>query len=172
VKDKLYVAVQTISGTGSLRLAGMFLEKFWPGTKTMYIPNPSWPNHRPLFSSSGLEVKSYAYYDPSTCGLDSTGLYRDLNSLPEKSIVLFHACAHNPTGVDPKISEWKEISRICKVKNHFVVVDMAYQGFATGDLDNDAAGLRQLAADGHNLLLCQSFSKNMGLYGMYMNSSG
>ncbi|CAI8006213.1 Aspartate aminotransferase, mitochondrial [Geodia barretti] len=126
--------------------------KFWPGSKTIYLPNPSWPNHKPVFSSSGLEVKSYSYYDSSTCGLDSTGLYHDLQSLPEKSVVLFHACAHNPTGVDPKMAEWKEISRICK-------------GFATGDLDNDAAGVRQLAADGHNLLLCQSFSKNLGLYG-------
>jgi aspartate aminotransferase len=104
--DKSYVAAQTVSGTGALRLAGMFLAKFWPGSKTIYLPNPSWPNHKPVFSSSGLEVKSYSYYDSSTCGLDSAGLYLDLQSLPEKSVVLFHACAHNPTGVDPKVNHW------------------------------------------------------------------
>ena len=80
-------------------------------------------------------------------------------------MVLFHACAHNPTGVDLNMDQWAQVSRICKEKGHLVVVDMAYQGFATGDLDRDAAGLRLLVKDGHKVMLCQSFAKNMGLYG-------
>ena len=80
-------------------------------------------------------------------------------------MVLFHACAHNPTGIDLNMDQWAEVSRICREKSHYVVVDMAYQGFATGDLDRDAAGLRLLVRDGHKLMLCQSFAKNMGLYG-------
>lgn len=165
IRNKLYVTAQSVSGTGALRVAGIFLEKFYPGSKTIYLPNPSWGNHAQVFRACRLDVQSYRYYDPSTCGFDAAGAYDDLAKLPDKSIVLLHACAHNPTGVDLKPSEWAEVSKICKVKGHFLLVDMAYQGFATGDLDRDAAGLRLLSRDGHKFLLCQSFSKNMGLYG-------
>lgn len=164
-KDNLFVTAQTVSGTGSLRLGGMFLGKFFPNEKTIYLPSPSWPNHTPVFKQSGLEVKSYRHYDPKTCNFDDAGCYEDLKNLPERSMVLFHACAQNPTGVDLNMEQWAEVSRICKSRNHFVVVDMAYQGFATGDLERDSAGLCLLIKDGHNLMLCQSFSKNMGLYG-------
>lgn len=85
--------------------------------------------------------------------------------MPQGSIVLLHACAHNPTGVDPTEDQWKELSTICKSKGHFVFFDMAYQGFASGDPTKDAFALRQFVADGHQLMLAQSFAKNLGLYG-------
>lgn len=165
VNNKLYSTAQTVSGTGALRVAGIFYNKFLPQDKTIYLPNPSWGNHSQVFRACGLDVKSYRYYDSKTCAFDATGAYEDLSKLPEKSAVLFHACAHNPTGVDMKLEEWAEVSKICKQRSLYVLVDMAYQGFATGDLDRDAAGLRLMAKDGHKLILCQSFSKNMGLYG-------
>lgn len=157
--------VQSISGTGALRIGGAFLEKFYPHSKTIYLPNPSWANHNPVFKHSGLEVGSYRYYDKTTCGLDISGCLEDLSNLPEKSIILLHACAHNPTGVDPTFEQWKEMSNVIKKRNHFVFFDMAYQGFASGNLDRDAQALRLFVADGHRPVLAQSYAKNMGLYG-------
>ncbi|KAL5466716.1 hypothetical protein EMCRGX_G030864 [Ephydatia muelleri] len=165
VKNKLYVTAQAVSGTGALRLAGMFLKHFYPYSKTVYTSNPTWGNHPQVFKHSGLDVQTYTYYNPADCGFNAAGCYADLKKLPDKSIILLHACAHNPTGVDPKLEQWAEISKICKDKQHFLLVDMAYQGFASGDLERDAAGLRHLVKDGHKVILCQSFSKNMGLYG-------
>lgn len=165
VDNGLSTTVQSISGTGALRIGGAFLEKFYPHSKTVYLPNPSWANHGPVFKHSGLEVGSYRYYDKNTCGLDFSGCLEDLSNLPEKSIVLFHACAHNPTGVDPTAEQWKEISSVVKQKDHCVFFDMAYQGFASGDLNRDAQALRLFIDDGHRPILAQSFAKNMGLYG-------
>jgi aspartate aminotransferase len=89
----------------------------------------------------------------------------DLKKIPDESVVLFHACAHNPTGVDPSKEQWKELSKLCKEKNFTPFFDMAYQGFASGDCDTDAFAVRYFVSQGHNILLSQSFSKNMGLYG-------
>jgi len=156
---------QSISGTGALRIGGAFLQKFYPHSKTIYLPTPSWANHSPVFTHSGLEVGSYRYYDKSTCGLDISGMLEDLSNLPTNSLVLLHACAHNPTGVDPSFEQWKEISDVMKKRDHFVFFDMAYQGFASGDLDRDAQALRLFVEDGHRPVLAQSYAKNMGLYG-------
>ncbi|CAG9823562.1 unnamed protein product [Phaedon cochleariae] len=161
----LNATVQGISGTGSLRIGGAFLNGFFPGNKTIYLPSPSWGNHTPIFKHSGLEVKSYRYYDPKTCGLDFQGALDDISLIPEKSIILLHACAHNPTGVDPTKEQWLELSNVIKKKNLFVFFDMAYQGFATGSVDNDAFAVRHFVKEGHRIALAQSFAKNMGLYG-------
>ncbi|EXJ54569.1 aspartate aminotransferase [Cladophialophora yegresii CBS 114405] len=156
---------QSISGTGALRIGGAFLQRWYPGSKTIYIPTPSWANHKAVFSDSGLEVKQYKYYNKDTIGLDFDGMISDLQSFPEGSIVLLHACAHNPTGIDPTQEQWQQIARVMKDKNHYPFFDMAYQGFASGDTDKDAYAVRHFIEQGFGLVLAQSFAKNMGLYG-------
>lgn len=131
----------------------------------IYIPDPTWVNHRTIAAHSGLQWKSYRYYDPDCISVDFYGMCDDLKEAPERSIVIFQALAHNPTGLDPTLEQWKELSQLCKEKNLFVFFDLAYQGFATGDTDQDAQSVRQFIDDGHKVALAQSFSKNMGLYG-------
>ena len=161
------VGLQALSGTGALRLIGAFVSKFPSGGSkpAVYVPNPTWGNHNTIFGDSGLSVKQYRYYQPKTKGLDLEGLLADVKAAPEKSLFIFHACAHNPTGVDPRPEQWKEISAAVKQRGHFVVIDSAYQGFASGDPTRDAFAIQQFVSDGHQIALAQSFSKNFGLYG-------
>ncbi|KAJ6096599.1 aspartate aminotransferase [Penicillium sp. IBT 16267x] len=165
LKEDRLVITQTISGTGALRIGGAFLERFYPGAKKVYLPNPSWANHSAVFKDSGLEVEKYRYYNKDTIGLDFEGLVEDIKAAPNGSIILLHACAHNPTGVDPSQDQWRQISDVMKQKGHFAFFDMAYQGFASGNADIDAFAPRHFVKEGHNIALCQSFAKNMGLYG-------
>ncbi|KAK9888620.1 hypothetical protein WA026_000849 [Henosepilachna vigintioctopunctata] len=165
IKNELSATVQTISGTGALRVGAAFLNAFYPFVKTVYIPKPSWGNHTPIFKHSGMEVKSYRFYDPNTCGFDFKGACEDIRSIPEKSIILLHACAHNPTGVDPNPEQWAELSNLIKKKHLFPFFDMAYQGFASGSIDKDAHAVRLFLQEGHEIALAQSYAKNMGLYG-------
>lgn len=122
-------------------------------------------NHIPIFKDAGLDVKKYRYLDSKTNGLDFAGLMDDVNAAPKGSIFLLHACAHNPTGVDPSLAQWQELSGLLKQKGHAILFDAAYLGFASGDANKDAAALRQFVADGHTFLMGQSFAKNFGLYG-------
>ncbi|KAH7915815.1 pyridoxal phosphate-dependent transferase [Hygrophoropsis aurantiaca] len=156
---------QSISGTGALRIGGAFLARHYPNPKIIYLPTPTWGNHIPLFKDSGLEVRNYRYFDRKTVGLDFDGLKEDLKNAPEGAIVLLHACAHNPTGVDPTQAQWAEISDLVAEKRLFPFFDMAYQGFASGDTARDAYAVRHFVSQGHQVALCQSFAKNMGLYG-------
>ncbi|KAG8905689.1 aspartate transaminase aat1 [Tulasnella sp. 403] len=165
VKEGRIAVAQSISGTGALRIGGAFLARHYPHSKTIYLPSPSWGNHTPVFRDSGLEVKSYRFFDKKTVGLDFQGLIEDLKNMPEKSIVLLHACAHNPTGVDPTPEQWKQISDVVKEKSLFPFFDMAYQGFASGNATRDAFALRYFVEQGHQVATSQSFAKNMGLYG-------
>jgi len=165
LKDSRNVTVQGISGTGSLRIGAEFISKHWPTNKTIFLPKPTWGNHTPIFKFAGFNVGGYTYYDPSTCGLNFSGAMEDIKNIPEGSVIMLHACAHNPTGVDPTPEQWKEMSALIKQRNLLPYFDMAYQGFASGDVDRDAFALRHFIADGHNVLLSQSFAKNMGLYG-------
>lgn len=168
IKEKRAVTWQGISGTGSLRIAANFMSRHMNITadkKVVMMPNPTWGNHLPIFKDAGFDHKMYRYYDSKTCGLDFEGMKTDLLNAPKNSIMLFHACAHNPTGVDPNMSQWAEISKVCKEKDHFVFFDCAYQGFASGDTDKDAAPIRHFIKEGHNVVVAQSFSKNFGLYG-------
>jgi len=164
IREGRNVTVQAISGTGALRVAGEFLSRFLPNTP-IYLPKPTWANHIPIFKDSGLEVREYTYYNPQTCGLKYEELLNDVKNAPEGSIFLYHACAHNPTGVDPTPEQWKEISRVTKERKHFALFDCAYQGFASGDCEKDVFAVRQFIEDGHNIAVCQSFAKNFGLYG-------
>jgi aspartate aminotransferase, cytoplasmic len=122
-------------------------------------------NHHAILKNVGLVPVEYPYYDPKTIGLDYEGFISVLNSAPAKSVFLLHSCAHNPTGVDPTRDQWSNIASIMLSKGHYAFFDSAYQGFASGDLDNDAWAVREFAARGVPMLVCQSFAKNAGLYG-------
>jgi len=165
LRENRVAAVQTLSGTGACRLAGEFFGKFLGKNYPIYLPNPTWGNHIPIMQNSGLDVRKYRFYDPLTCGLNLNGMLEDIVNAPEKSIFLFHACAHNPTGVDPTHEQWREISNVVKNRNHISFFDCAYQGFASGNADVDAFSLRHFVSEGHNIILAQSFAKNFGLYG-------
>lgn len=165
VANGLNATVQGISGTGSLCIGATFLSHFFPGSKEVYFPTPTWGNHGPIFKLARLPVKSYRYYDPKTCGLDFQGALDDISKIPERSIILLHACAHNPTGVDPKPEQWQELSAIVKKRNLFSFFDMAYQGFASGDIEKDSLAVKLFLKDGNKIALAQSYAKNMGLYG-------
>uniref|UniRef100_A0A4W5QQC6 Aspartate aminotransferase n=1 Tax=Hucho hucho TaxID=62062 RepID=A0A4W5QQC6_9TELE len=163
IKSGRNITVQTISGTGSLRIGANFLSRFHTEARDVYLPKPSWGNHTPIFKDAGMQLKAYTYYDPKTCGFDFQGALNDISKIPEKSVIMLHACAHNPTGVDPRPEQWKEIADL--KRNLLVFFDMAYQGFASGDIDRDAWAVRYFIEQGHNIVLSQSFAKNMGLYG-------
>ncbi|KAL6302173.1 pyridoxal phosphate-dependent transferase [Sparassis latifolia] len=165
LKADSVAVTQSISGTGALRIGGAFLARFYSHAKTICLPFPSWGNHIAVFRDSGLEVKTYRYFNRKTVGLDFEGMKEDLKNAPANSIVLLHACAHNPTGVDPTPEQWKELSNIVKEKSLFPFFDMAYQGFASGSTTHDAFAVRHFVSEGHQVALSQSFAKNMGLYG-------
>jgi aspartate aminotransferase len=166
LKEGAIAGVQSISGTGGLRLGANFLNKFVPKGTKVYMPDPTWVNHIAIFKNAGFdEISTYKYFDKKTNGLDFDGLLNDLRNAPEKSIVLLHACAHNPTGVDPTPEQWKKISQVCKERNLFVFFDVAYQAFASGDATKDSYAVRSFIEDGHKPLVVQSFAKNFGLYG-------
>ncbi|XP_048402914.1 aspartate aminotransferase, mitochondrial isoform X1 [Stegostoma tigrinum] len=165
IKSGRYITVQSISGTGSLRIGASFLQRFYKNSREIYLPKPSWGNHTPIFRDAGMEVKSYCYYDPKNCGFDAAGALEDISKIPEQAVILFHACAHNPTGVDPKTEQWKELAAAVKKRNLLPFFDMAYQGFASGDADRDAWAVRYFLDQGINIILSQSYAKNMGLYG-------
>ncbi|XP_057522923.1 aspartate aminotransferase, cytoplasmic isoform X2 [Amaranthus tricolor] len=164
IKENRVTTVQCLSGTGSLRVGGEFLVRHHH-ERTIYIPQPTWGNHPKIFSLAGLSVKTYRYYDPDTRGLNFQGLLEDLGSAPSGAVVLLHACAHNPTGVDPTIQQWEKIRQLMRSKALLPFFDSAYQGFASGSLDRDAQAVRMFVADGGECLLAQSYAKNMGLYG-------
>ncbi|KZV88318.1 PLP-dependent transferase [Exidia glandulosa HHB12029] len=167
IKGKRVVSVQTISGTGANHLGALFLSRFYAfnGEKRVYLSDPTWANHHAIFKTVGITPVNYKYYDPRTVGLDCDGFLGTLESAPERSVVLLHACAHNPTGVDPTTEEWNKIADVFLKKGHYAFFDCAYQGFASGDLDRDASAVRYFVQRGVPLLVCQSFAKNAGLYG-------
>ncbi len=158
--------VQSLSGTGALRIGAEFIRKFWlplnPDAK-VYVPSPTWGNHHAIFKDAGLKVDTYRYYDAATRGLDFDGMCKDLEKMKDGQVILLHACAQNPTGVDVHPNQMAKLSELCA--RHLVFFDMAYQGFASGNVDKDAEFMRLFVKDGHNILLAQSFAKNMGLYG-------
>ena len=157
-------AIQALSGTGALRVCFQFLDRFMEN-KTIYMPQPTWGNHIPIAQDSGLNVEFYKYYDADKMWMDFDGLMSDVRAAPNGSAFLLHACAHNPTGIDPSEEEWIELSALMKEKSHVPIFDSAYQGFASGDAEKDAFAIRQFVKDGHNIALCQSYAKNFGLYG-------
>ncbi|KAK2626678.1 hypothetical protein QTJ16_003853 [Diplocarpon rosae] len=158
-------SVQTISGTGAVHLGALFLKRFFPGSPTVYLSNPTWANHNQIFSNVALPIATYPYFSKETKGLNFAGMKRAIADAPDHSIILMHACAHNPTGVDPTKEQWKELAVLLKQKSHFPFFDCAYQGFASGDLSKDAWAVRYFIEQGFELCIAQSFAKNFGLYG-------
>nr|XP_048331578.1 aspartate aminotransferase P2, mitochondrial isoform X2 [Ziziphus jujuba var. spinosa] len=163
IQQQRVATVQGLSGTGSLRLAAALIERYLPGAKVL-ISSPTWGNHKNIFNDARVPWSEYRYYDPKTVGLDFEGMIADIKAAPEGSFVLLHGCAHNPTGIDPTPEQWEKIADVIQEKNHIPFFDVAYQGFASGSLDADAASVRLFAARGLELLVAQSYSKNLGLY--------
>ncbi|BFZ53733.1 Aspartate aminotransferase, cytoplasmic [Savitreella phatthalungensis] len=157
-------SIQTISGTGANHLGALFMAKFNKG-RCVYISNPTWANHAAIWQNVGVDVKQYPYWDAKTRGLDIEGYLATLASCPEGSIILIHACAHNPTGIDPTEEQWQKIADVVERRRLFPFFDCAYQGFATGDLERDASAVRYFISRGLELCVAQSFAKNFGLYG-------
>jgi aspartate aminotransferase len=165
IKEKRVTSLQSISGTGAVHMGALFLSKFYRGNRTVYFSNPTWVNHNQIFTNVGLTTAFYPYYSNETRAIDFDGMKAGISEAPERSIILLHACAHNPTGMDPTFDQWKEIAAIMKEKNHLPFFDSAYQGFASGDLLRDNATVRYFVEQGFELLIAQSFAKNFGLYG-------
>jgi len=154
--------VSAPGGTGALRVAAEFIKSCKPGA-TVWVSNPTWANHTGLFEAAGLTVKTYPYYDYETKQLDFAGMSAALKEVSADDVVLLHACCHNPSGMDLNQEQWKEVVEIAKTVGFLPLVDMAYQGFGDG-LDEDAFGLRLMAANVKEMIVCSSCSKNFGLY--------
>ncbi|KAI9817919.1 MAG: Aspartate aminotransferase, cytoplasmic [Thelocarpon impressellum] len=166
LQQQRVTSVQTISGTGAVHLGALFLAKFYPyPDKTVYFSAPTWANHNQIFSNVHIPIKVYQYFSAETKGLDFRGMLDTIERAAEGSIILLHACAHNPTGVDPTRDQWKEIAQVIRQKRHFPFFDCAYQGFASGDVNRDAWAVRYFVEQGFELCIAQSFAKNLGLYG-------
>lgn len=147
-------------------MGGLFLSKFIPKpTPAIFVSTPTWANHNQIFTNVHLPIKSYPYFSAKTKGLDFEGMLSAIQSAPKGSIMLLHACAHNPTGVDPTPDQWKEIAVAVREGKHFPFFDCAYQGFASGDLATDNFAIRYFVEQGFELMIAQSFAKNFGLYG-------
>jgi aspartate aminotransferase len=157
------VTVQSISGTGSLRVGGEFIAKHVPAT--IHVPKPTWVTHHAIFTNAGLKIKEYPYYNPSNRGFDFDGMINYLKTLPALDYVLLHAAAHNPTGVDPSKEQWDRIAEVMKERQLIPYFDTAYQGFASGCLEKDAYAIRLFNKLGFQMIVSQSYAKNMGLYG-------
>ncbi|WP_353613898.1 amino acid aminotransferase [Mangrovibacter phragmitis] len=162
VTDKRARTAQTPGGTGALRVAADFIAKN-TAVPRIWVSNPSWPNHKSVFSAAGLEVREYQYYDAASHSLDFDGMVASLQQAQAGDVVLFHGCCHNPTGIDPTEEQWAELAKLSVQKGWLPLFDFAYQGFARG-LEEDAQGLRLFAAQHKELIVASSYSKNFGLY--------
>jgi aromatic-amino-acid transaminase len=156
------VTVQALGGTGALKVGADFLKRFFSASQ-VWISDPSWENHRQLFEAAGFTVNSYPYYDPETRGLDFPSMLDKLKSLPARSVVVLHACCHNPTGVDPSREEWTRLVDLFQGAGLIPFFDLAYQGFSDG-IEADAFAVRAFAEAGVPCLVAQSFSKSFALY--------
>lgn len=163
VTEKRVVTVQALGGTGALKLGADFIKSYLNG-HDVAISNPSWENHRALFSTAGFVVHDYTYYDSDTHGLNRDGLLADLKALPKNTVVVLHGCCHNPTGVDLTEDDWRQVLAVVKDKQLIPFIDIAYQGFGNG-VTEDAFAVRLFAESGLNFFVSSSFSKSFSLYG-------
>ncbi|MFM1817435.1 MAG: Aromatic-amino-acid aminotransferase [Pseudomonadota bacterium] len=163
VKSGRVSTVQAIGGTGGLKIGADFLKKVSPNAKVL-ISDPSWENHRAIFVNAGFEVGTYAYYDAAKRGVNFDGMLADLNAAAAGTIVVLHACCHNPTGYDITAAQWDQLIAVVKAKNLTAFLDMAYQGFGHG-IAEDGAVIGKFVAAGLNIFVSTSFSKSFSLYG-------
>jgi aromatic-amino-acid transaminase len=157
------VTIEALGGTGALKVGADFLYRIDPKAK-VYISNPSWENHRALFEAAGFEVDTYAYYDATTRGVDFDAMLASLRAAAPGSIIVLHACCHNPTGADLSEAQWAQVVEVVREGKLVAFIDMAYQGFADG-IEPDAVALRKFAASGLEFFVSSSFSKSFSLYG-------
>ncbi|MBB3256588.1 aromatic-amino-acid transaminase [Paraburkholderia bannensis] len=155
--------VQTLGGSGALKVGADFIKRYFPQSQ-VWVSDPTWENHRFIFERAGFEVNTYPYYDEATGGLKFDAMLSAIDALPAKSVVLLHACCHNPTGVDLDDAQWVQLIDVLQKRDLLPFVDMAYQGFGAG-LDADAFAVRELGRRGVPALVANSFSKNFSLYG-------
>jgi aromatic-amino-acid transaminase len=163
VLEKRAITAQAIGGTGALKLGADFLQRFAP-TSQVWISDPSWENHRALFESAGFNVNNYPYYDANTRGVNFAGMLDALKTMPVGSIVLLHACCHNPTGADLTDDQWTQVIEVVTQRGLIPFLDMAYQGFGDG-IEADGKVVRRFAEAGGALFVSNSFSKSFSLYG-------
>ena len=163
VKSGRVATVQAIGGTGGLKIGADFLKKLNPNAKVL-ISNPSWENHKAIFTNAGFEVGAYAYYDAATRSIDFAGMLADLNAAAAGTVVVLHACCHNPTGYDITAAQWDEVIAVVKAKGLIPFLDMAYQGFGHG-IAEDGAVIGKFVAAGLDIFVSTSFSKSFSLYG-------
>jgi aromatic-amino-acid transaminase len=164
IQEKRAVTVQAVGGTGALKIGADFLKRFAPEGAQVFISDPSWENHRALFESAGFNVGNYKYYDEATHGVDFDGMLASLKAMPAGSIVVLHACCHNPTGADITSAQWDQVIEAVTAGGLIPFLDMAYQGFGAG-IAEDGGVVRRFAAAGGALLVSNSFSKSFSLYG-------
>jgi len=163
LREERTVTVQSLGGTGALKVAADFLRRISPKAE-IWISAPSWENHRALFEGAGFTVNSYPYYDAASHGLDFTGMMKTLGELPAGAIVVLHACCHNPTGVDLTPDQWTRVIEVVQARELVPILDMAYQGFAEG-LEADGVVVRRFAEQCTPVFVASSFSKSISLYG-------
>ncbi|XP_043490854.1 aspartate aminotransferase, cytoplasmic [Polistes fuscatus] len=156
--------IQTLSGTGALRVAAECLSRILH-YDTFYYSKPTWENHKLVFLNGGFKnACEYTYWDSKNRRINLDGMLKDLKNAPENTVIILHACAHNPTGCDPTPEQWKQIADVIEENRLFTIFDSAYQGFASGDLDKDAFAVRMFAERGMEFICTQSFAKNFGIY--------
>ena len=163
VKAGRVTTVQALGGTGGLKVGADFLKKLQPSAKVL-ISDPSWENHRALFTSAGFIVESYPYYDAATRGVRFAEMLGALKRAPAGAVVVLHACCHNPTGCDIDAAQWQQVVDACREASLVPFLDMAYQGFGDG-IEEDSVALRALVASGLDFFVSTSFSKSFSLYG-------
>jgi aspartate/tyrosine/aromatic aminotransferase len=156
------VTAHAPGGTGALRVGGDLLKKFYPEAK-VWISNPTWANHKGVFTTAGFQLAEYAYYNPETRDVDFSDMVASLEGIPAGDIVLLHACCHNPSGVDLSAAQWHQLAAIAKEKGWIPFLDFAYQGFGES-VEADRCGIEEFAAIGVDFFVASSFSKNFGLY--------
>ncbi|MDQ2778561.1 MAG: aspartate/tyrosine/aromatic aminotransferase [Pseudomonadota bacterium] len=163
VTSKRIATLQTVGSSGGLRVGADFLRQWLPDSG-LWVSDPTWDNHRAMFEGAGIPVQSYPYYDPATGGLAFDRMLQALQQLPRRSVVLLHACCHNPTGVDLSPAQWQALIPVLQERELLPYLDLAYQGYGDG-IEADAFAVRALAAAGIRFFVANSFSKSMSLYG-------
>jgi len=163
VKAGRIATIQSLGGSGALKVGADFLKRYFPASQ-VWVSDPTWDNHRAIFEGAGFQVNTYPYYDAATKGLKFDAMLAAIDALPAQSIVLLHACCHNPTGVDLNAAQWTQLIGVLKARQLLPFLDIAYQGFGDG-IDEDAFALRALADAGVSCFVANSFSKSFSLYG-------
>ncbi|MBC7940078.1 MAG: aspartate/tyrosine/aromatic aminotransferase, partial [Chitinophagaceae bacterium] len=163
IRSGRIATLQTVGSSGGLKVGADFIKRWLPGSG-VWVSDPTWDNHRAMFEGAGVVVNTYPYYDPATGDLAFDAMLQALRTLPARSVVLLHACCHNPTGVDLSRSQWQRLITVLRERELLPYLDLAYQGYGDG-IEDDAFAVRELAASGLVFFVANSFSKSMSVYG-------